>query len=220
MRTEDVISQMKDWVIESAKTTGIPASLTMAQLILESGNLGSEVCQKCNNLFGIKGNYKGQSVVVNSKEYTDGQFVSVSSSFRKYPSYRESIEDHAEMLARMPRYANLVGCTDYMTACRNIQKDGYATDPNYADKLIHIIDQYNLDELDKPETQGDICPYMVKVAISNLRIRDNANGNVLRFCPVGTYTIIEEQNTNGHVWGKLISGAGWIALDVNGVSRV
>lgn len=217
MRTEDVISTMKDAVIESAKTTGIPASLSMAQLILESGNMGTEICKKCNNLFGIKGSYKGQSVLLNTQEYTNGVLITVPQKFRKYPTLQESITDHAEMLARMPRYANIVGCADYKTACRNIQNDGYATDPNYADKLIHIIDQYNLDELDKPETD---FPYMVKVTISNLRLRDNPNGNILKYCPVGSYHIIEEQNVAGHLWGYLQSKSGWIALDVNGVSRV
>lgn len=220
MKTTDVIAEMKDCVIESAKTTGVPASLSMAQLILESGNMESEVSKKCHNLFGIKGSYKGQFIVLNSKEFENGKEVEKSCTFRKYPSYADSVLDHAQMLSRMSRYSNIIGCTDYATACRNIQSDGYATDPNYSSKLIRIIEQYNLDELDKEENNTCVCPYMVKVAISNLRIRDNANGNVLRFCPVGSYTIIAEQTTGGHTWGRLKSGAGWIALDVNGVHKI
>lgn len=149
----DFINTVKPLIIADMRRTGILASLTAAQAIFESGWGRSELAKKANNLFGMKGNYKGESYTVVTGEYVGGAYQTVPAAFRKYPSWEVSIYDHSEKFLTMQRYANLRGCTDYKLACKRVQEDGYATAPEYADKLIKAIETYRLYEWDK-ETGG------------------------------------------------------------------
>lgn len=145
MTSKDFFNIIKDDVVADMGKSGILASLTAAQAYLESGAGGSKLSQAPNyNLFGIKGSYAGQSVLMNTKEYVNGKYITVKAQFRKYPSWRESIADHSDMLCRMKRYQNLIGETDYKVACQKIQQDGYATSPTYSSSLIKVIEQYEL----------------------------------------------------------------------------
>jgi flagellum-specific peptidoglycan hydrolase FlgJ len=126
----------------------ILASVTIAQAILESAWGKSGLATKGNNLFGIKGTYNGKSVTMLTSECYNGKWCKIKAPFRKYPSIKESISDHSAMLERMKRYSNIVGNNDYEEVCHYLQKDGYATDPNYPSKLINIIDSYNLVRFD------------------------------------------------------------------------
>lgn len=154
--TEQFLATIKPYVIEDMKTSGILASLTAAQGIIESKSGNSGLTQKANNLFGIKGSYNGQSVKMLTTEYYGGQPYKVMADFRKYPSWLESIADHSAMFNRLKRYANLRGCTDYNQACKNVEADGYATSidpitgkPNYANTLLKSIEKHKLYEWDK-----------------------------------------------------------------------
>ena len=131
--------------------SGILASLTIAQAILESGWGKSVLAVKASALFGIKAGADWKGRVFNSKtqECYDGvTFTEVDAAFRAYDSWDESIADHSAFLTGKPRYAAVVGETDYKTACVAIKAAGYATDPAYAEKLISIIETYDLTAFD------------------------------------------------------------------------
>ena len=130
------------------KKTKILASLTIAQAILESGWGLSGLTLRSNNLFGIKG--KGVSSA--TFEYINGKRVDITDNFKAYPDWATSVADHSGLFQRLARYKNLIGCTDYKQACRNVQADGYATAPNYATSLIKLIEQYKLYQYDATKT--------------------------------------------------------------------
>lgn len=148
---EQFLSKIKPYVIADMESSGILASLTASQAFIESNKGNSGLTTKANNLFGIKGKYNGQSVKMNTKEYVNGQYITVQADFRKYPSWAESIADHSAMFNRMSRYANLRGCTDYRLACKYVREDGYATSPVYTKTLINCIETYKLYEWDNVE---------------------------------------------------------------------
>lgn len=124
---------------------GIPASITLAQGLLESGAGNSELARKSNNHFGIKchSSWKGPSV----KHFDDGEMT----CFRKYPSVLDSYNDHSEFLVAGARYDFLfeLNVKDYKGWARGLKKAGYATDKQYAKKLIRIIELYELNEYTK-----------------------------------------------------------------------
>ena len=128
------------------RNSGVPASLTVAQAILESGWGASGLAVRANNLFGIKAGttWTGRVYSADTKECYDGKaFETVKAMFRAYSGWAESIADHSAVLTA-PRYAAVIGAADYKEACRAVQAGGYATDPAYAEKLIRIIEKYGL----------------------------------------------------------------------------
>jgi hypothetical protein len=141
--------KIKPMVIQDMRNSGILASLTAAQAFIESNKGNSGLTQKANNLFGIKGEYNGQSVTMPTTEYYNGVKCKINAKFRKYPSWQESISDHSGMFNRMDRYKNLRGCKDYRQACINVKNDGYATSPAYTQTLINTIEKYHLYDWDK-----------------------------------------------------------------------
>ena len=145
--------------IADMKKTKILASLTIAQAILESAWGLSGLTVRSNNLFGIK----GQGVNSATFEYIDGKRIEIVAGFKAYPDWETSISDHSGLFLRLSRYKNLIGCTDYKLACKNVQADGYATAPNYADSLIKLIEQYKLYQydvitVDKPQQTQQKIP--------------------------------------------------------------
>lgn len=149
MNNNEFIEKIGIMANEDMKKTKILASLTIAQAILESNwGRSSLAVAPNNNLFGIKGSYNGQSCVFPTNECYNGKWVQVNANFRKYPSWAESIADHSALFNNYNRYANLRGCTDYKLACKYVREDGYATDPNYTNKLINLIETYNLNRFD------------------------------------------------------------------------
>lgn len=132
--------------------TKILPSVIVAQAILESARGTSELARKANNLFGIKGNYNGQSYTVKTKEYLNGKWTTVNAAFKKYPSYCESIIDHGNFFTSTPwrtqNYKRVLNAKDYKTQAKALQACGYATDPQYANKLINLIETNNLSSLD------------------------------------------------------------------------
>ncbi len=121
----------------------IPASITLAQGLIESGAGRSQLAQKSKNHFGIKcHDWNG------SKVYHDDD--EVQECFRKYEDVKDSYEDHSLFLVGRPRYKELftLRTTDYVGWAHGLKKAGYATDPNYAYKLIDIIERYELYKFD------------------------------------------------------------------------
>ena len=136
--------KIKPMVIKDMQENKILASLTAAQAFIESSKGNSGLTSKCNNLFGIKGSYNGQSETFWTTEYYNGVATRVRAAFRKYPSWQESIDDHSGMFNRMARYKNLRGLTDYQKACVYVKQDGYATSPTYTNTLFTTINNYGL----------------------------------------------------------------------------
>ena len=138
------LETIKPFVIQDMIQTGILASLTASQALIESNKGNSGLAVKGNNLFGIKGKYKGQSVTMLTTEYYNGVATKVYADFRKYPSWAESIADHSALFNTKPRYKNLRNCQDYEEACINVKQDGYATSPTYTSTLMNPIKKYKL----------------------------------------------------------------------------
>ncbi|WP_100486360.1 glucosaminidase domain-containing protein [Sporolactobacillus pectinivorans] len=136
-------------------------SLTGAQAALESG-WGSAAIS--NNLFGIKADasWHGPVVTATTREYGLKGAYRELSKFRAYSSFSESTLDHAKFLHENKRYSNLLGEMDYHLVCTLIKKDGYATDPNYTQKLESIIETYQLYHWDPSEKESQSRQYIVK----------------------------------------------------------
>lgn len=138
------IEKYKDAAIEEMIKYKIPASITLAQGMLESGNGNSFLAVKANNHFGIKchSNWKGKSVKKDDDKKNE--------CFRKYPSVSDSFEDHSKFLYGKSRYASLfkLKTTDYKGWAKGLKKAGYATNPKYPSLLISIIEKYELYQYD------------------------------------------------------------------------
>lgn len=135
--------------IKSQKATGVPASVTIAQAIVESGWGKSGLATKANNFFGIKGRGPAGSVAMRTREVFNGRSTYVNASFRAYNSPAQSFIDHGKFLTDNKRYAGAFKHTDNPKAfAAAIQKAGYATDPNYAKTLGGVIDKYGLGRFD------------------------------------------------------------------------
>ena len=135
---------------------GIPASITLAQAILESKYGTSSLAENANNHFGIKvdgQDFEQARYCVYSKEwsYKLKKKVGLMSCFKKYNSADSSYVDHSNFLRYRPYYSELftLHLQDYKGWAEGLQKSGYATDPQYALKLIRIIEQYQLFKFDK-----------------------------------------------------------------------
>ncbi len=142
---------------DTYETIGMSAALQTAQAILESGFGQSVPVDKytgllSNNLFGIKGKGSIGSVTSNTWEVYNGETYRVDADFRAYNNLDESWKDHKALLLNLERYEPFTEVMfDYTKGAWALKRAGYATDPNYPIKLINIINQYNLDELDKIE---------------------------------------------------------------------
>ena len=156
------INKLSEHTIKGWKEYQILPSLTIAQAILETGwGTNNKIP---NNLFGIKADnsWKGKKELVRTHEYVNGKKVYVNVYFRVYDNIYDSLRDRYLFLQK-PRYKAVVGEKDYKKACHEILKAGYATDPSYANKLIGIIEQNKLYEIDKeamtyPQSATDSKP--------------------------------------------------------------
>lgn len=141
----DYIDKYSDLAIKEMKRTGVPASITLAQGILESNSGQSVLASKGNNHFGIKchNDWSGKSMKMDDNAPNE--------CFRVYPSAEASFRDHSDFLRSRDRYKSLFELkqTDYKGWARGLKKAGYATDPGYADKLITLIEDYELYRFDK-----------------------------------------------------------------------
>lgn len=150
--------------------TGVLASVSAAQCILESGYLTTELATEANNCFGMKGVLSGNSwenstwdgeslYTKETGEEYGGQNVTIVADFRKYASIEESVADHSAYLLGATngdslRYEGLKGETDYVKCIQIIKDGGYATDSSYVDKICSIIERFDLTRFDElPETE-------------------------------------------------------------------
>lgn len=135
---EKFIDAIAPAAVRCMKHSGVPASVTLAQAILESA-WGKSV--KGMNLFGIKADssWTGPTVSFPTHEVVNGKPIQIEAKFRAYSSWDGSVEDHAKFLTENPRYKPAFAFKDGPNFARAIAKAGYATDPAYADKLIAIM---------------------------------------------------------------------------------
>ncbi|WP_076459618.1 glycoside hydrolase family 73 protein [Limosilactobacillus caccae] len=134
-------------------TYHVYASITIAQAILESQWGRSQLASEYHNLFGIKGT-GSNSKLMTTKEHVDGHWVVIKGRFRVYDSWSDSIKDHTRLMlngtdTNHQNYERVVNAKNYEEAARALQDCGYATDPDYADKLINVIKTYKLYNYDK-----------------------------------------------------------------------
>lgn len=147
MNPQDFIAAISPAAVMSAKTTKIPASFTIAQAALES-SWGARAPGM--NLFGIKADpsWKGPVTSQVTHEVVNGKTITITAKFRAYSDWLGSISDHAQFLLTNPRYKPAFAYTSGTTFAMAIAAAGYATDPNYATKIIAIIKAHNLSKLD------------------------------------------------------------------------
>lgn len=179
----DAVKKVGALFTADQKKSGILASVSLAQFILESGYGSTELAQNANNCFGMKkslsGNtwggstWDGKSIYTKKTQEDDGtgRLYTITADFRKYPCVEDSIADHsAYLLGAMngskKRYAGLQGCIDYKKAVQIIKDGGYATDTKYVSKICSIIERWNLTEYDVKEVSGQ------KQEASVIRIAD------------------------------------------------
>lgn len=140
------IERFKSIAIQEMNLYGIPASITLAQGLFESGSGNGELARVANNHFGIKCNngWQGKGYYKDDDNHND--------CFRVYDRPEDSFRDHSEFLKK-PRYAKLfqLDKNDYVGWANGLKTAGYATNPNYPQLLITVIQKYNLDQYDRPE---------------------------------------------------------------------
>ncbi len=147
---KEYVEQWRTTAVQQMIQYKIPASITMAQAILESGSGNSELARKGNNHFGIKcHDWEGE------KMYLDDD--AKGECFRVYTSADESYVDHSDFLKTKKRYANLFALeqTDYKSWAKGLKEAGYATNPKYPELLIGIIEDLKLNELDQLGIQNN-----------------------------------------------------------------
>ena len=164
LSTADFIAKIGSLFTADQKKTGVLASVSLAQCILESGWGKSELALNANNMFGMKKSLSGNTwsgstwdgkstYSKQTKEWTGSSYITKSADFRKYPCIEHSIEDHSAYLLGAKngsalRYAGLKGEKNYKKAITIIKNGGYATSPTYIDKVCSLIEQYGLTKYD------------------------------------------------------------------------
>ncbi len=171
---EEYIEQFKDIAISEMKRTGVPASITLAQGILETENGNSELVKKSNNHFGIKCKNTWTGNTVTHDDDANGE------CFRAYTNAAESYRDHSDFLKANKRYSALFNLdpADYASWAKGLKKAGYATNPRYPELLVKYIEQYSLQqytllalnklsETDLAKAEANKIDVPVEVALEN-----------------------------------------------------
>lgn len=178
-------------------------SVSIAQAILESGWGKSKLAIEGKNLFGIKGAYEGKWITLNTREYINNKWITIQANFRKYPSFYESVLDH-DKLINNSRYKNVKLSKDYKTQCKQLQVCGYATDPNYANLLIQIIEENNLTKYDIFQTVKFIKQFKsfrIVTDVLNVRSKPNTTSNIVaKYYKNETVNTDSYADVNGYRW--------------------
>lgn len=147
----EYIEKYKDLAISEMQRTGIPASIKLAQALHESGMGRSTLAREANNHFGIKcgSSWDRKTYYIEDDDYRNGK--KIKSCFRNYSNPHESFVAHSDFLSNSNRYSSLflLHKGDYRSWATGLKKAGYATDPKYADKLIRVIEEYQLYQYDQ-----------------------------------------------------------------------
>lgn len=140
---QQYIDQYAEYAMEQMRRYGIPASVTLAQGIIESANGKSTLAETANNHFGVKGTFNGAYVVANDDKPNE--------KFKKYDNVGQSYEDHSKVLmaSRYQKYVSSLSPYDYKGWAAGIKKGGYATDSNYVSTIVGVIEGNNLQKYDQ-----------------------------------------------------------------------
>ncbi len=146
---DSFVNRMGSSAQAASEASGVPAPLILAQAALESGwgkrEIRGDDGTQSFNLFGIKADrsWKGPTVETLTTEFVDGEPQKVRAKFRAYASYDEAFTDYAKFITRNPRYAGVLATDDPAEAAHGLQKAGYATDPQYGQKLVRIMQKFS-----------------------------------------------------------------------------
>lgn len=151
MTRQEFIDYLASSAQRNQQTYHVLSSISLAQAILESDWGRSDLAKESNNLYGIKGEDEDSTYL--TQEFSGGEFITVDEPFRIYNSFEESMEDHAVLLVNGTSYDpqiyhDVLYASNYREAAYALQEAGYATDPNYAAKLIGLIEEYHLYQYD------------------------------------------------------------------------
>ncbi|MBM7707968.1 glycoside hydrolase family 73 protein [Enterococcus lemanii] len=150
---EEFISRLLPHAQELQAGYGVLPSIIIGQAILESNWGTSQLASHYFNLFGIKAYGDARKVTLDTQEFFNEQWVVIQGDFRVYDSWEESMDDHTKLFINgvdwdPNKYAGVLTATNYQEAAHALQLAGYATDPNYAEKVIHVIETYQLYQYD------------------------------------------------------------------------
>jgi flagellum-specific peptidoglycan hydrolase FlgJ len=153
---DDFITRIAPAAQLSQARTGVPASITLAQAILESGWGQSRLSKQGNNFFGIKARRDEDYAEFATIEFEKGVAQKQRARFRRFQSEAQCFEAHAKLLSTLPRYALAMGACDAPEVfAARIQEGGYSTDPKYAVKLMSLVTRYNLTRFDLPRKKKE-----------------------------------------------------------------
>lgn len=161
--------KFSDLAIKNMKNSGVPASITLGQGILESASGNSFLAREGNNHFGIKcHSWTGKKIYADDDKKNE--------CFRKYNSVYDSYADHAEFLRRGSRYTFLfeLDVTDYKGWAKGLSKAGYATDPKYAEKLINLIERHELYQYDSDKYIASVNKQNKQQKVKNASLTEDA----------------------------------------------
>lgn len=151
LEKEEFFLKLSPYAQEVSQSHGVRTSLLLAQAALESNWGQSQLAQESNNYFGIKSK-NGREYP--TKEFRASEWEEVKSSFKEYETIYDSVLDYAELLENgtswdTEHYQGVIQAETYQEAAKALTDAGYATDPAYAEKIIKMIEQYELNELDQ-----------------------------------------------------------------------
>ena len=133
---------------------GVLPSIILGQAILESNWGKSTLASKYNNLFGIKAYGDQKKVSLETKEFVNEEWITIQGDFKVYDSWEQSMDDHTQLFVQgvdwnPALYEKVITATNYQEAAQAVQEAGYATDPGYAQKIIQVIETYQLNQYDR-----------------------------------------------------------------------
>ena len=133
---------------------GVLPSIILGQAILESNWGKSTLASKYNNLFGIKAYGDQKKVSLETKEFVNEEWINIQGDFKVYDSWEQSMDDHTQLFVQgvdwnPALYEKVITATNYQEAAQALQDAGYATDPGYAQKIIQVIETYQLNQYDR-----------------------------------------------------------------------
>lgn len=198
LSSEQIIAKVAPLCTADQKKSGILASVTLAQFILECGFGKSELAQNANNCFGMKAQLSGNTwsgsawdqVTTYDKwtaEWVNGAYTNIVGKFRKYENIEQSIADHSAYLLGAKngdklRYDGIKGCRDYRECFTILKQGGYATSPDYIEKLCKRVEGWNLTQYDLPV---DTYPLMYRVQVGAYKHKENADAQLAKVKAAG-----------------------------------
>jgi LysM repeat protein len=212
MSATDYINTYKDDAINEMKRSGIPASITLAQGILESDAGNSDLALQAKNHFGIKchNEWTGETFIMDDDEKNE--------CFRKYISVMDSYDDHGKFLRERPRYAFLFEYepTDYKSWAYGLKKAGYATNPQYAELLIKIIEENGLGTFD---TGGSKIPVSQTQAQQGNGKEEHSGGAIAQH-PKTKQSNLKSGDMHGTPFITAVKGDSWYSIAIANEMRL